>query len=325
MPSELSEVSEESADTAGAVTAIAGTPGPANRWLAATRPQFLTITVVAVLVGLAGAAASSAPFDGARAALTLLGALLAHAGANLVNDFHDRDADATNPDGLHPFTGGSRMIQRGLFEARTIAAYGYALLAATAALGVVLAAGRPQLWGVGAVGLLLAIAYSAPPLRLSARGVGEAVIAAAWLLVTVGADVAQRGAWSPVPVIAGLPLALLVAAILLANGYPDRRADAASGKRTIVVRLGTRRAARAYLGLIGAAGLWLAGAVAAGALPAGALAGLLPLVMSLDAARRLRRHRDGDPAESLLPAIRATIAAAHLHGLLVAGALLLAG
>jgi 1,4-dihydroxy-2-naphthoate octaprenyltransferase len=318
MRSKLSEVSDGSAETAGAMTAR-----PANRWLAATRPQFLTITVVAVLVGLAGAAASGAPFDGARATLTLLGASLAHAGANLVNDFHDRDADAANPDGLHPFTGGSRMIQRGLLEARTIAAYGYALLAATAALGVVLAAGRPQLWGVGAVGLLLAIAYSAPPLRLSARGVGEAVIATAWLLVAVGADMAQRGAWSLTPVVAGLPLALLVAAILLANGYPDRRADAAAGKRTIVVRLGTCRATRVYLGLVAAAALWLAGAVAAAALPAWALAGLLPLALSLDAARRLRRHRDDDPVTSLLPAIRGTIAAAHLHGLLVAGALLL--
>lgn len=298
---------------------------PLARWLAATRPQFLTITMVAVLIGLAGAAAGGVPFDATRAALTLLGALLAHAGANLVNDYHDREADAANPDGLHPFTGGSRMIQRGLFEARSIAAYGYGLLAATGAFGVVLAAGRPQLWAVGAFGLLLAIVYSAPPLRLSARGIGEGVIAAAWLLVAVGADVAQRSAWSLTPFVAGLPLALLVAAILLANGYPDRRADEAAGKRTIVVRLGTRGAAAAYLGLVIAAGLWLAGAVAAGALPAWALAGLLPLPMSLDAARRLHRHRDGDPVAELLPAIRGTIAAAHLHGLLVAAALLING
>jgi len=279
--------------------------------------------MVAVLVGLSGAVASGVPFDAPRAALTLLGALLAHAGANLVNDYHDRDADAANPGGLHPYTGGSRMIQRGLFEARSIALYGYALLAATAALGIALAAGRPQLWGVGAAGLLLAIAYSAPPLRLSARGIGEAVIAAAWLLVAVGADVAQRGDWSMAPVVAGLPLALGVAAILLANGYPDRRADEASGKRTIVVRLGPHGAARAYLGLAVAGGLWLAGAVAVGALTPWALAGLLSLPLSFGAAGRLGRHRDDHPAVRLLPAIRATIAAAHLHGLLVAGGLLL--
>lgn len=292
-----------------------------GRWLAATRPRFLTITVVAVLVGLAGALASGVPLDLPRAALTLLGALLAHAGANLVNDYHDREADAGNREGLHPFTGGSRMIQQGLIEARVVAGCGYGLLVATAALGVALAAGRPGLWSVGALGLLLAIAYSAPPLRLSAHGVGEAVVAAAWLLVAVGADMAQRGTWAGAPVVAGMPLALLVAAILLANGYPDRRADEAAGKRTIVVRFGAQGAARVYLALIAAAGIWLIAAVLAGSLPNLALAGLLPLPLSVAAARRLRRHRDENPAADLLPAIRATIASAHLHGVLVAAAL----
>lgn len=293
-------------------------------WLAATRPQFLTVTVVAVLVGLASAAVGGVPLDWTRAGLTVLGALLVHAGANLVNDYHDRDADAGNTDRLSPFTGGSRMIQDGVLGARTVAAYGYGLMAATVAIGVALAlVGRPQLWAIGALGLLLAIAYSAPPLRLSARGIGEFVIAAAWLLVVVGTDVVQRGGWSAMPLAVGVPIALLVAAILHAAGFPDRAADAASGKNTIVVRLGPRRAAWAYLALVSAAYLWLAAAVAAGAVPAPALAGLLAAPLSLYAARQLILHGGTPPTSRLLPAIKATIAAAHLHGLLVAAALLL--
>lgn len=293
-------------------------------WLAATRPQFLTITAVAVLLGLAGARADGVPLDLPKALATLFGALLAHAGANLVNDYHDRDADALNTDGLRPFTGGSRLIQEGRIGARTVALYGYGLLAAVALAGTALAlADRPQLWGIGMSGLLLAIAYSAPPLRLSARGLGEPVIGAAWLLVVLGADAVQRGGWSATPVLAGMPLALLVAAILLANGYPDRKADEAAQKRTIVVRLGARRGAWAYLGLVTAAALWLVGAMAVGAMPAWTLAGLLSLPLSLGAARALRRHRDDDPVAALLPAIRSTIAAAHLQGLLVAAGLVL--
>lgn len=224
--------------------------------LAATRPRFLTITAVAVLVGLAGAAGGGVPIDRGRAALTLLGALLAHAG-------------------------GSRLIQDGLLGARTVALYGYGLLAATAVLGAALAlAGRPQLWVLGALGLLLAIAYSAPPLRLSARGAGEFVIAAAWLLVVAGTDFAQRGGWSAAPLAAGVPVALLVAAILHVNGFPDRAADAAAGKNTIVVKLGPSGAARAYLALILGAYLWLGAAVFAGVLPIPALAGLLAAPLS---------------------------------------------
>ncbi|HWS74509.1 MAG TPA: prenyltransferase, partial [Quisquiliibacterium sp.] len=216
-------------------------PGPrrgASVWIAATRPRFLGITVVAVLVGLASAASDGLAPDALRAALTLVGALLAHAGANVVNDFHDRAADEGNTDRIAPFTGGSRMIQDGVLDARSVAVYGYALLGATAALGAGLAlSGAPQLWWLGGAGLLLAVAYSAPPLRLSARGLGEWVIAAAWLLVVVGSDLVQRGDWSARPAAAGLSVGLLVAAILLANGFPDRRADAAAGKNTLVVKL----------------------------------------------------------------------------------------
>jgi 1,4-dihydroxy-2-naphthoate octaprenyltransferase len=292
-------------------------------WLAATRPQFLTISVVAVLVGFATALTDGVAFDAGRSLLTLLGALLVHAGANMINDFHDRHADAGNSEGLYPFTGGSRLIQRGTIAAAGMARLGYGALALAALIGAGLAlADRPGLWAVGAIGLLLAIAYSAPPLRVSARGAGEAVIAAAWLLVVVGSDLTLRGAWSFTPVAAGMPLALLIAAILLANGFPDRRADEAAGKHTLVVRLGPQGAGLAYIGLVVAAALWLVGCTAAGLLPAWVLIALLPLPMSWTAARRLRRHdAEATSHESLLPALRATIATAHLHGLLVVAGL----
>ena len=44
-----------------------------------------------------------------------------------------------------------------------------------------------------------------------------------------------------------LPLALATGAFLWINEFPDARADAAAGKRTLVVRLGRRRAANAFL------------------------------------------------------------------------------
>jgi 1,4-dihydroxy-2-naphthoate octaprenyltransferase len=291
-------------------------------WLAATRPGFLGITAVAVLVGIATAYAEGVAVDGWRLAATLAGALLVHAGANVVNDYHDRHADAGNVDRVAPFTGGSRMIQDGVFDARTFAAYGYALLGAAAVCGAVLAARVPLLWGLGAAGMLLAIAYSAPPLRLSARGLGEAVIAAAWLLVVIGGDLAQRGAWAGSPVVAGVPVALLVSAILLGNGFPDRRSDASAGKCTLVVLLGPSRAAFAYLAIVLVAHAWLAAAVAAARLPAVTLLALGSLPVSLAAAWRLLRSAGASSTARLRPALAESILAAHLHGLLLAGALL---
>lgn len=296
---------------------------PPLHWLVATRPQFITITVVAVFVGLAASVHDGIAIDTLRLVLTLAGAIVVHAGANLVNDYHDRDGDARNDERLSPFTGGSRAIQDGLFSPRAMAGYGYALLALTVAIGALLAlTGRPQLWTVGAIGLALAVAYSAPPLRLSARGLGEFVIIGAWLLVVLGADLVQRGSWSITALAAGLPIGLLVAAILHVNEFPDRAADAASGKQTIVVQLGPRLAAWAYLALVLAAYLWIAFAAMADVLPRWALVGWLSLPLSLFAAVHLIRHAGRAPSPVLMPAIKSTILAAHLNGLLIAAALL---
>ena len=63
-----------------------------------TRPGFLTITAVACLLGIASAASSNGSTDWRLALLTLVLALAAHAGANVLNDYHDalNGADAAN-------------------------------------------------------------------------------------------------------------------------------------------------------------------------------------------------------------------------------------
>jgi 1,4-dihydroxy-2-naphthoate octaprenyltransferase len=291
-------------------------------WVRATRPQFLTITAVAVCLGVMAAAADGVSVEWGAALLCLAGALCAHAGANMVNDFHDREGDAGNVERLTPFTGGSRMIQDGVLTPGSTALAGYSLIVAAAAIGIVLwGAGNVALLGVGFVGIVLAVAYSAPPLRLSARGLGEGVVAAAWLLVVVGTDLVVRGAWSLQPVILGAPLACLVGAILWVNEYPDEQADRRVGKRTLVVSLGGRRAAQLHVLLVVVAYGWLMGMIGVDSVPATAVFGLLGLPWSVFAAVRLLRVADSNEGSlKFMPVIRATIIAAHLHGMgMIAG------
>jgi 1,4-dihydroxy-2-naphthoate polyprenyltransferase len=294
-----------------------------GQWMAATRPRFLTITVVAVGLGLVSALADGALLAWPTACLTLLGALAIHAGANLINDYHDRDADACNADALSPYAGGSRMIQDGVFRPTTIAAYGYSLMSLSIAIGIALMlSGHADLLFVGAAGTILAVVYSAPPLRLSARGWGEAIVVAAWLLVVVGADLVQRGEWSLHPFVAGLPVACLTAAILLINEFPDYDADASAGKRTLVVRLGRRAASWAYLALVFAAYAWILIMILVGQLPRAAAFGLFVLPLSGYAAGKLLYFDPRLPKIALLPAIRSTILAAHVLGMALMLALL---
>lgn len=295
---------------------------PFAKYLAATRPAFLTVTLVACLLGLATAAWGGVAINGLRAAVTIAFALLAHAGVNVINDYYDalNGSDAANQERLFPFTGGSRFIQNGVLSLRQTAVFGYALLLAVIPAGLWLTVhAGPGLLLIGLAGLFVGWAYSAPPFKLMCRGLGELAIVAGWLLVVLGTDYVQRGSLATAPLLAGLPYALLVAAILYINQFPDRSADASVGKRTLVVRLPGAQASFGYRLLVGLAYASLALAVGQGALPPAAGLALLTLPLSWQAARQLGRHA-GQPA-ALAPAIKLTIAAANLHGLLFAAGL----
>lgn len=288
------------------------TAGPA-RWLYATRPKFLTAIALPVLLGTTVAWWGGSPVDLVRLVLALAAALLAHAGANVLNDYYDHlsGADEANTRPLTPFAGGSRMIQRGLIDARQTRALGVGLLVASCTVGLLLVwLTVPLLLAVGVLGVAIGWAYTAPPLRLCYRGLGEVAVALDFgLLAVSGAFLVQARMLSATAVVASLPVGLLVAAILLANEFPDCATDAGAGKRTLVVRLGTRAAMRVYAGLLLAAAATLLAGVLAGLLPVTCLIALLAAPLGVRAWRTLLAFPPGHAA--LLPALRGTIA---LHG-----------
>lgn len=297
---------------------------PFKRYFLATRPAFLLVTLVAALIGLATAYAGDVAFNGLAAAVTVLFALVAHAGINVLNDYYDalNGTDDANTERIFPFTGGSRFIQNGVLTREETARFGVLLLVTVMAAGLWLtAASAPGLIGIGMAGLFIGWAYSAPPLKLNSRGWGEACVWAGFALIAVGADYVQRGTLSPAPLIAVTSYALLVTNVLFINQFPDRKADEAAGKHHWVVRLGPARARWVYGAIAGAAYAWLIGAVVAGALPYLTLIALGPAALSLRAARDVLRY--GATPQKLAPAIQQTIAAALWHGALLATAALL--
>ncbi len=303
---------------------LAALPNPLLRYFLATRPAFLTITLVGCLLGLATAAHSGISLHAELAIVTVLFALVAHAGVNVVNDYYDalNGSDDANTERIFPFTGGSRFIQNGVLSRRATALFGFALLATVIPAGLWLVRhSAPGLLGIGAAGLFIGWAYSAEPLKLNSRGLGELCVAAGFALIVVGTDFVQRGSFAPLAPVAALPYALLVTAILYINQSPDRAADAAAGKRHWVVRLAPQQAAWGYGLIVALAYAGLLMGVLLDRLPPAALAAVAALPPSLQALHQLRRHAAA-PSQ-LAPAIRSTLIAAHLHGVILAAALFL--
>jgi 1,4-dihydroxy-2-naphthoate octaprenyltransferase len=282
----------------------------------ATRLPFLTATLIPVGLGGVVAARDSA-FHTLWFVLALVAAIAVHLGLNMANDLFDdaNGADAANVTPT-PFSGGSRVLQYGLVTRRAMVTGCAALYASAVGLGLFLAAERG--WGllwIGAVGIVLSLAYSAPPLRLVHRGLGEPVTALGFgPVMVVGTYFACTGRWSWQPVLASLPVALLIALVLYVNQVPDRAGDAASGKRTLIVRFSAAQVQTGYAVTVVGAFVCIVAEVVAGVTPAWTLLALGTLPLAWRVWNGLRAHY-GDPY-ALMPTMQSNILLHLLTGLL---------
>jgi 1,4-dihydroxy-2-naphthoate octaprenyltransferase len=163
------------------------------------------------------------------------------------NDYFDLEADRANRTPTR-WSGGSRVLPDGALapEVALRASRVLLLIAAGAALMMARRVGvGPLLLSAAMIGL--AWGYSAPPLRLCARGLGELTTALVVTLLVplLGYDLQAGVLGGPIFFAAALPCALQFA-MLLAIEFPDAVGDAAVGKRTLVVRLVALPAARLY-------------------------------------------------------------------------------
>jgi len=218
-------------------------------WVAALRLQFYPMTWIAYTVG-ALLATIGAPLAMTPYLLGYLTLFLLEAATVFLNDWFDFESDRINRFG-GPFTGGSRVLVDGRLDHSAMRrGIAVSIVGATASLAVLAAAAPAASAGPTvafyAIFALLALAYTVPPLKLSHRGFGELDVA---LTHSAGAIMAgyvvQGGHWNDsTPWLLALPLGLAVLPSILLAGCPDRTADQAVGKRTLVVILGPRAAIR---------------------------------------------------------------------------------
>jgi 1,4-dihydroxy-2-naphthoate octaprenyltransferase len=298
------------------------TPQPSKMalFINAARLPFLTATAIPVLLGTA-IAWKDGFLNLPLFFLTLIGACCFHLGANLINDYFDFGSGADNANLTPtPFSGGSRVIQRGLMAPTGVRNLALLFYVTGAVIGLVLTAVRgPELLVFGAAGFLAGFLYTAPPLRLAHRGLGEIMVGLGFgPIIVLGAYFVQTGRLSAEAFFASIPVALLIVAVLYINEIPDKLWDAKAGKRTLVVRLSSPASITGYLVIVLAAYAIIVAGVIARVMPVATLLGLLTLPMALNAFKTLQRNF-AYPYR-LIPANATTI---FLH--LLTGLLLFAG
>ena len=250
------------------------------------RLHFLTGGVLLYGLGAAIALYVGAPFNPSALLWGQLAVTATQLMTHYSNEYFDIEADRVNQTPTN-WSGGSRVLINEEIQARTalqIALF-FAAVAFTATL--VLSVAIVPGWLTFAMlsfAQLAAWFYSAPPLRLHSRGMGElTTLIAATLLTPLTGYILQRGTIDLLPILAVVPLCGYQFAMLLAIEFPDAEGDGIANKRTLVVRLGMRPASYLYTAVLCAV-LAILPVLAIAGLPmvaVGAVAALSPLTLWL--------------------------------------------
>src|SRR4030042_2019674 len=215
----------------------------------ASRPKFLTASAAPVLVGTALAFAATGAFSLQLFVLALLATMFLHSGANIANDYFDHPArnDCLNKNPT-PFSGGRSYIQEGILSPKATLILALTALTIGAGLGIYIVYLTRSVFILilGLIGLLGGFFYTAPPLRLGYRCLGEPAIAflfgilpvyGSFYLQTQVLDNIPCSVWLT-PLVPAVIVGILIFLVIFINEFPDVPADAAVNKRTLVVRFG---------------------------------------------------------------------------------------
>jgi 1,4-dihydroxy-2-naphthoate octaprenyltransferase len=252
----------------------------------ATRPWSFTFTFSSVTVGTLVAflvgGVSTLLYPIVLYVLVLGGMIALHAATNMINDFYDvkHKVDVigapTTKYRPHPVAEGAESPN----AIRTWAGIFYALAFVTAACLSFLRG--PLVLVLAVAGIAGSFLYTADPLVLKARGLGEVMCFLMWgPLITLGAYVVQTGAPSTLPMIIAIPMGLLIALVVLSNNIRDIEYDGSAGMMTVPVRIGREKGGDLYRALLLMVYLFLPFSIAAGFTPIWSLVVLITIPEAL--------------------------------------------
>ena len=299
----------------------------AKTLLRAVRAPSLTAGAMPVVLANASVFHRERSLDAIVFVVTLAGMVLVQSGVNLLNDyFDDRSGLDADPDFADsPFPLGSRVLQDGTLSHAGLLRLAAACFGIAAVAGLWLDARRPDhvVAGIAVVGALLGYFYTAPPLKLAYRGIGEPVTFLLFgPLAGAGATWAQVGEVDASAWLLAAFVGWLAMTILFLHHFPQHEADARYRKMTPVVRLGPERAGRLVPVLLGVPYLAIAAGVATGRLPWPVLA----FWLTVPWATRVSRTALRSPADArrMTGAVGGTLAIHFVGSLAVAAGLVLA-
>ena len=219
-----------------------------SSWLKAIRLQFYPMTWVAYAIGAYVAAYTGHLFDGTIFWVGYIFLFFLEVATVLSNDYYDFHSDKNNHN-YSAFTGGSRVLVEKLLTPKQLKRGVFFALAGTllCSIFILMLNNGSILTNILLMVLMaiMALGYTAPPLKLCYRGLGELDVGLTHSFGVTLCGFAFQGAsiTDPFPWLISLPLFLSIVPAIILAGIPDYEADKAIKKNTMAVILGKRKAA----------------------------------------------------------------------------------
>lgn len=214
-------------------------PTQKKLWLAAIKPPMYSVAIMPIVLGTAVAYAKTGTINLSIFCTFLISAILILAWENLSNDVFDSETgiDRNKLHSLVNLTGNKSLI----FWIGNLCL----VLGITGVLTIAWWQQDLTILGLILLCCALGYAYQGPPFRLGYRGLGEILCFFSFGPLAVSAAYySQTQTWSFSSLIASIILGLTTSLILFCSHFHQVEDDIAAGKRSPIVRLGTKRGAQ---------------------------------------------------------------------------------
>ncbi len=217
-------------------------------WIRAIRAPFFSVATIPGIIA-SFLAYNEGNFNWLYFIISIIIIAGTNCGINLANDYYDHISknDEINKYS-NPFSGGSRVIQEKMLHPKSILIGAIVSFIVVAIIGLyfTFTVNFNLIW-FGLAGIFLGYFYNAPPFKFGYKGLGEfLVFLMDGPIATLGTYFLFTGRINLKSVLISIPPGLLVALVLLINEFPDYFADKEVNKKTLIVRLGRKKASYLY-------------------------------------------------------------------------------
>jgi 1,4-dihydroxy-2-naphthoate octaprenyltransferase len=297
-------------------------------WAKEFRLIFLLFVILPVSLGAVIALKfDPAGFSWFYFALSIAAILLLHAGTIALNDYFDYKSgnDTANTERTK-YTGGTGLVP-GVLSPSAVFVAGMLCFILCVVIGVYIVLARSfVLLPIGIIGIGIGYFYSAPPLRLAYRFLGEAAWFGSMVLMPLGAfvvqvpinsfaDLSQAMAAMETVIVAALPLAFMGTVGIYILEFPDYNADLTARKWNLMTVFGRNYGLPIFIAMSALSYVSLAAGILLGLVPRMGLFVLVTIPLVTFAALGLRQYRGG--ARNIVQFIEIIIVACVLTGVIM--------